>query len=125
MPDSRTMKPTLSIVLTVMTGWLISETGCARSPSPIDGQKPVVVERRVLSAKDAAEFAAGLANAQCERRYRRRPFKPDQYPAILQDSRYRWGYLDVGGVGGFSAMVTFRPDGSEPQVEVYFSSDSM
>jgi hypothetical protein len=78
-----------------------------------------------LSAEDAAVLAAQLANEQCERQYRRRPFEPGQHSAIFQESLFHWGKLDVGGVGGFSAVVTFRQDGSEPHVEVYFSSDAL
>jgi hypothetical protein len=80
--------------------------------------------RRALSTEEASTLAARLANEQCERRYRRRPFKPEQYPAILLDGVYHWGKLDVGGHAGFSASVIFYPDGSEPHVEVYFSSDT-
>jgi hypothetical protein len=80
--------------------------------------------RRALSTEEASTLAARLANEQCERQYRRRPFKPEQYPAILQDGVYHWGKLDVGGHAGFSASVIFYPDGSEPHVEVYFSSDT-
>jgi hypothetical protein len=81
--------------------------------------------RRALSAEDASSLAARLANEQCERQYRRRPFKAQQYPAIMADGAYHWGKLDVGGKGGFSALVIFCPDGSEPHVEVYFSSDAL
>jgi len=80
--------------------------------------------RRTLSAQGASVLAAQLANEQCERQYRRRPFRPDQYPVILRDGVYHWGHLDVGGHQGFSASVIFYPDGSEPNVEVYFSSDT-
>jgi len=79
----------------------------------------------MLSAQAAAKLAARLANDQCERQYRKRPFAAEQHPAVLNDDVYRWGGLDVGGVGGFSALVTFRQDGSEPHVEVYFSSDAL
>jgi hypothetical protein len=65
-----------------------------------------------------------LANEQCDRLYQKRPFRADQHAAVLQDGLYHWGGLDVGGVGGFSALVTFRQDGSEPHVEVYYSNDS-
>jgi hypothetical protein len=47
----------------------------------------------------------------------------EQYSAVLQDGTYRWGGLDVGGRGGFSAFVSFRQDGKEPHVEIYFSTD--
>jgi hypothetical protein len=70
-------------------------------------------------------LAAKLANEECERRYQRRPFPPGQYTAVIQDGLYHWGHLDVGGKGGFSAVVTFLPDGSQPHVEIYFSTDSL
>lgn len=81
--------------------------------------------RRALTAEDAAVLAARLANDQCERQYRRRPFKAEQYPAVLRQGIYYWGNLDVGGHEGFSAAVIFHPDGSEPHVEIYFSSDTV
>ena len=80
--------------------------------------------RRALSADDAALLAAKLANDQCEILYRKRPFEPNCYKASLQDGEYRWGGLDVGGPGGFSALVIFRQDGGDPRVEVYYSTDA-
>ena len=81
--------------------------------------------QKAASACDiaAAELAAELANHECEHRYGRRPFVAEQYSTVLQDGTYHWGHLDVGGQGGFSAMVSFQRDASEPHVEVYFSSD--
>jgi hypothetical protein len=79
----------------------------------------------MLSTREAAELAARLANDECARRYSRRPFAPEQHPAVLKPGVYEWGGLDVGGPGGFSAFVRFAPDGSNPQVEVYFSSDAL
>jgi hypothetical protein len=112
------------ILLGAMVACLVAQVGCVRSTSHSAGPSSDPIARGVLSVEDAAAFAAQLANEQCERQYRRRPFKPGQNSAIFQDGLYRWGKLDVGGVGGFSAVVTFRQDGSEPHVEVYFSSDS-
>lgn len=113
----------LKVVAAVMAGLVISEVGCSRSPPHAAGQPPLAVAQRVLSADQAAQLAAKLANDQCERRYQKRPFSAAQHSAALQNGMYQWGGLDVGGPGGFSALVTFRPDGSEPHVEVYFSSD--
>ncbi|HXR48891.1 MAG TPA: protein kinase [Candidatus Limnocylindrales bacterium] len=81
--------------------------------------------QKAASACDiaAAELAAELANHECEHRYGRRPFVAEQYSTVLQDGTYHWGHLDVGGQGGFSAMVSFQRDAREPHVEVYFSSD--
>lgn len=113
------------ILSAVIVGWLLFQPGSARSPSANTGDSSVAAARRVLSSEDAAALAARLANEQCERQYRKRPFRADQYSAVMQDSLYRWGGLDVGGAGGFSALVTFRQDGSESHVEVYYSSDTV
>ena len=80
---------------------------------------------KVLSAADAAQLAAGLANQECERRFKRRPFAANQHVPVLKDGEYRWGGLDEGGPGGYSALVIFDQDGSYPKVEVYFSSDQL
>ena len=78
-----------------------------------------------LTPTEAAQLAAKLANEECDRRYRRQPFTPDQHRAQLTDTGYRWGGLDEGARGGLSALVTFAPDGSKPHVEVYFSTDAI
>jgi hypothetical protein len=77
---------------------------------------------QALSESDAAQLAAKLANEECEHRFKRRPFRADQYVAVLKDGEYRWGRLDVGAPAGYSAVVTFKADGSKPSVEVYLSA---
>ena len=74
---------------------------------------------------EAAQLAARLANEDCQKRYRRRPFTPDQYDVVLDGDHYRWGKMEVGGRNGFSALVTFRKDGTSPSVEVYFTTDML
>lgn len=111
------------ILLLAIIACASAQIGCVRSTRT--GQQSRSIPRQALSAQDAAVLAAQLANDQCDLQYRRRPFKPEQHPAVFEDGRYRWGGLDVGGVAGFSAVVTFRQDGSEPHVEVYFSSDAL
>lgn len=96
-------------------------TSCSRSP--LAGRKQPAA--RVLSPTEAAQLAAKLANEECERLYKRRPFAASQHGATLQDGKYHWGGLDVGAPGGYSADVTFGQDGSGPKVEVYFSSDQL
>ena len=119
----------LSIILSaVVAGSLVCQFGCVRSPTPESRQLSVAATRQArprapLSSKQASELAVRLANEQCERQYRKRPFSADQHCAVLHDGVYHWGGLDVGGVGGFSALVTFRQDGSESHVEVYYSDD--
>ncbi len=78
-----------------------------------------------LSPSEAAQLAARLANEECQRLFKRRPFEPSQHPAVLEGGEYRWGGLDQGGPGGYSALVTFRQDGSQAKVEVYFSTDRL
>ena len=98
--------------------------GCSRPqvPAPAaSGQSGT----HTLTPTEAAQWAAQLANKECDRRYQRQPFAPDQHPARLTDTGYRWGGLDEGAQGGLSALVTFAPDGSNPQVEVYFSTDAV
>ncbi len=98
---------TSKILLALAAGLLISQPGCSHS----------------LSSVQAAAFAAGLANDKCEHQYQKRPFRADQYQAVMHDGIYHWGSLTVGGLGGFSAIVSFRKDGGEPQVQIYYSTD--
>ncbi len=100
---------------------VIYGTGCSLRP----GGAQAKTTNQVLSSNDAAQLAAKLANDECERLYKRRPFTANLYPAVLQDAEYHWGRLDEGGPGGYSAQVTFAQDGSKPKVEVYFSTDRL
>ena len=100
---------------------VVFDTSCSRSS--VSSRTHAVVP--VLSPTDAAELAAKLANDECERLYKRRPFAGSQHPAVLSGGEYHWGGLDQGAPGGYSALVTFGQDGSHPKVEVYFSSDQL
>jgi hypothetical protein len=80
---------------------------------------------QVLSADEAARLAARLANDECARLYLRRPFSAEQHSAVSGEQGYRWGGLDLGGPGGYSALVTFRHDGKAVQVKVYLSTDAL
>jgi len=95
--------------------------GCSRSTTA--GIAMTRQTAPTLSPVRAAQLAAKLANDKCERLHQRRPFAPEQHPAVRVGDRYRWGGLDEGGVAGLSALVTFASDGSNPNVEVYFSTD--
>src|SRR5947207_2377260 len=98
---------------------VVFDTNCSRSSVAGRNQSAL----RVLSPTDAAQLAAKLANDESEHRYKRRPFAASQHPAVLRDDEYHWGGLDEGGQAGYSALVTFRPDGTQPKVEIYFSTD--
>jgi len=82
-------------------------------------------QQRVLSADHAADLAAEIANEECNRLYKRRPFKSDDHVPELREGRWHWGRLDPLGHDGLSAEVTFDPDGANPEVTVYFSSDKL
>jgi hypothetical protein len=97
---------------------LAVSSGCSSNHAPTPAVK-------AISPQQAAELAATLANDKCESKYRKRPFKPEQHPAVREANKYRWGGLDVGGPGGLSALVTFREDGSQPHVEIYYSNDRL
>ena len=115
----------MEILLAAMVTCLIAQVGCVPSGSHSAVQQSEAVPQRTLSPDDAAALAAKLANQECERQFQRQPFKAGQHAAILQDGFYHWGKLDVGAVGGLSAVVWFRQDGRDPHVEVYFSSDTL
>jgi|ERR1041385_7268402 hypothetical protein len=115
--------PASKVLAVAIAGFVLSEPGCSRSTTHVPAQSTAPATRRDLSADEAAQLAAELANDQCERQYRKRPFAADQHSAVLEDAIYRWGGLDVGAPGGLSALVTFRRDGSETHVEVYYSTD--
>jgi hypothetical protein len=123
-PLARVSAAAARLLLAAIASWALCQAGCCRSQSR-SGSPPAAATTRVLTEAGAASLAARLANDQCERQYRTRPFSAEQHRAVLQNDSYRWGGLDVGGPKGFSALVTFRSDGSEPHVEVYFSSDML
>jgi hypothetical protein len=101
----------------------ICQAGCSRPSTKQASSSATHQAARVLSPSAAADLAAKLANDECELGYRKRPFTAEQHAAVLEGDRYRWGRLDPGGLAGLSAVVTFRADGSQPNVQVYFSTD--
>jgi hypothetical protein len=79
------------ILAAVIASLVISEVGCSRSPTHGVGQSPVATARRILPADKAAQLAAKLANDQCDRQYRKRPFSVAQFPsAPPANATLRW-----------------------------------
>lgn len=66
----------------------------------------------------AGALAARLANDRCQERYGARPFAPSDFAAEWQGGRWRWGGEDAQPVDGYSATVSFAPDGSAREVDV-------
>ena len=104
---------------------LLVALACSCAPNKSASPAMPYGVRVVLSATQAATLAAKLANDECERLYKRRPFVPEQYEAGFAEGLYHWGYLDVGAPAGLSAEVWFKPDGSDPHVNVWFSTDAI
>jgi hypothetical protein len=102
---------------------LVAVASCSQRPTArrMTHGNPARTQR--LSRSDAAQLAASLANQECERHFKRRPFQADQFVPVLEEGYYRWGRLEVGAPGGYSAMVSFREDGTNPRVQVYLSTD--
>ena len=76
-----------------------------------------------LDRTAASRLAASLANEECRRLYHRAPFSSDDYDAQVIRGRWSWGRLDPAGKEGFSAEVSFKRNGSDTRVVVYYSSD--
>lgn len=76
-----------------------------------------------LSASEASALAARIANDECDRLYGERPFNAEYFPVRLLNGRYESGRLDLAGVSGYSAEVAFGLDGTDREVQVYYSSD--
>lgn len=103
------IKTIIVIVLVMMRGCLPLD--------PFAGEK--------LLPDEAARVAASLANDECGKHYKRRPFSPKNYEPVFRDNRWRWGKFDPAGIHGYSAEVLLRKNGSHPEVEVFFSSDAL
>src|SRR6185436_10872799 len=109
-----------SFCLIVLLACIVA--GCSRSTAP--GSPTAKRDTAgALTPSAAAVLAAKLANDECERLHKKRPFQAEQYTAVLDGDMYRWGQLDPGAPSGLSAVVSFRADGTQPHVQLYFSTD--
>lgn len=108
----------IALMLFVLLAGCSGPPGFSGAPPPNSQE---VVFR--LSLDQAAELAAELANDECARLYQVRPFRPTDSQVVEEENNYRWGGLDVRGIGGYSALVRFDLDGENPRVEVYYSTD--
>ena len=113
------------IILAGLGCWRTTQWGCSHEVTPVKFTLPDSRASRPISSQAAAQLAAKLANDACDAKYHKRPFTSGQHQATFEAGKYSWGGLDVGGPDGFSALVTFREDGSEPHAEIYFSSDRL
>jgi hypothetical protein len=76
-----------------------------------------------LSEDEALKLAVTLANEKCTKRFSSAPFDTSTFAVAFKDGRWEWGGLDVKGVDGFSAMVSFDEFGLNRKVDVFYSTD--
>ncbi|MBT4483268.1 MAG: hypothetical protein HOC71_06280 [Candidatus Latescibacteria bacterium] len=84
------------------------------------------MNRAILSPDEAAQLGAKLANEKYLKLFKNATntlFSPRDYPAVLLNSRWKWGKHNPAGVNGYSTEVQFNKDGSEPEVEILFHTD--
>ena len=71
-----------------------------------------------LSAEQASELAARLANDECHRRFGGTPFKAPTAVARLVNGRWNWQALAGVSRADVIAKVSFSSVGQEPSVSV-------
>jgi hypothetical protein len=76
-----------------------------------------------LTEAQAVQLAVSLANAECTDKFGEAPFEASDFPVRFQDGRWLWGNLDIRGVHGFSALVSFDSRGEDRKTSVFFSHD--
>jgi hypothetical protein len=78
-----------------------------------------------LTQAEALTLAIELANQKCMQLYSAAPFDSSTYGISFREGRWHWGELDVMGVHGYAAMVSFDLSGGDRRVEVFVSSDAL
>ncbi|MDD2889802.1 MAG: ABC transporter substrate-binding protein [bacterium] len=79
----------------------------------------------ILNENIICKLAADLANQECEKIYGTHPFLPEHYKAEFSGERWEWGHIDAAGIKGYSAEVSFKKDGTDKKVQVFFSTDRL
>lgn len=76
-----------------------------------------------ITEKEALTLTVALANVACMDIYGATPFNKSDYSIEFKNGRWYWGDLDICGVYGFSAKVSFDSYGKNRTVEVFLSTD--
>jgi hypothetical protein len=77
-----------------------------------------------LSESEALILAVTLANVECTKEFGNSPFDEKSYKISFLDGRWVWGSLDLSGIHGYSAVVSFDPIGADRDVEIFYSLDA-
>jgi hypothetical protein len=78
-----------------------------------------------LTRSEAIQLSAKLANSKCQERFGKAPFDTSSFAIEIKDGRWHWGRMDVYGVNGYSAEVSFDVNGKNDTVQVYLSNDGL
>lgn len=122
----RTLFRTVAFLMILTTVSYTDQPSSKKYSANIDSTLSVLFGKtppKELNLDQAALLASELANAQCNITFGVKPFSASNYKPILNEGRWQWGFLDVAGINGYSAKVSFDLDGHKPKVEVYFSYD--
>lgn len=78
-----------------------------------------------LKRHQALNLAVKLANEKCQQQFNVSPFDTNSFEIKLADNRWKWGNLDIHGIDGFSAEVSFDLKGEKDAVKIYLSTDRL
>ncbi len=78
-----------------------------------------------ISKGEALALAVTLANGECLEKFSEAPFNISSYPIELKNKRWHWGRIDLAGINGYSAIVSFDVRGKDRRVEVFLSTDAL
>ena len=79
--------------------------------------------RQTLSEPEALKLAVSIANVECVAKFGEAPFDESIFSIDFREGHWHWGTLDLRGVHGFSAVVSFDARGDDRYVVVFFSFD--
>lgn len=91
----------------------------------LHANETTVKKDKSLTQEQAATLASKIANKKFQKDFNMSPFTPESYKAELVDNKWYWGKISPAGINGCSAKVTFNKDGSNENVRVAYSIDTL
>ena len=107
-----------------ITQWLMIVSIVLAAALGCHGVGKTTHEKRITQ-DEALALAVQLANERCMKRFAVAPFDRSTYSIVFREGRWYWGELNVRGVDGYSAIVSFDETGSARKVEVFLSTDEL
>ena len=112
------MKPKVLLLCSVLASFAQAAVAQKRS---VNSPLRLVDEARsnaTVVSKLAATLAATLANNQARKQFDATPFSASTADATFHGDHWQWQSTVGYGKGDLRATVSFKPDGSEPKVEI-------